>query len=120
MKHLKNFNELNESLINKILNRNYIKKIDNLIEKGSNNEMIDFLESMIDKTYFGENASSVAKLELLRTESNNGVNRADVKRILYSIKKYLEETNIKNLRIWGPNQGLNGWMVTDMNVSFSG
>lgn len=120
MKHIKNFNELNESLIRKLLNRDYIKEIDNLMENGSNDEMVDFLESIIDKTKFGKSASSVAKLELLRTESNNGEYRANVKKLLYSIKRHLEKTSIKNLRIYGPNHGLNGWMVTDVDASFSG
>ncbi len=120
MKHIKRFDELNESLIRKTLNRKYIKEIDNLIKNGSNDEMLDYLESIIDKTNFGLKASSVAKLELLRTESNNGIRRANVKNLLYSIKKHLEKTSIKNLRIYGPASMLNGWMVSDRDASFSG
>ena len=119
MKHIKRFDELNESLIRKTLNRKYIKEIDNLIKNGSNDEMLDYLESIIDKTNFGLEASSVAKLELLRTESNNGIRRANVKNLLYSIKKHLEKTSIKNLRIYGPSRMLNGWMVSDRDASFS-
>ena len=106
-----------DTVINRTLfkNRDYLMKIDNLLNTGTNDEIVDFCKDLLKNTPYPHSG----KLELLRHEANNNIDRADPKDLLTQLKYYLKRTHLKNIRIYGPNHGLGSWLVTDRSLSFS-
>ena len=114
MKNIKSFNELeklDESIVSKIKNNKYIRKIKKLLKDGTDEEMISYLESIIDET---SGPIGAAKFDLLRNEIKEGTYRSkgDPQNLLRQLLKLLEDGYlIDNIRIQGPNSQLNGWLV---------
>lgn len=125
MKNIKGYDSfVNEEIkfIDKIfnkdkkINKNLISEIDQILENGDKDEMIDFIRSIADKTKYPD----TVKVDLLKELSDKGEYRANPEDILYTLKKYLEKNDLKDIRIYGPNHGLSTWMITNTDASFSG
>jgi len=119
MKYLKRFNQINENLFHSIKNSSYIKEIDNLLQNGSSVDMINFLKSIIDKTKFGKNVPTYIdrashELDLLTNNDTKLI------KLLKELKIRLKDTSIQNIRIYPPSSMSVSWIVSNIDLAFTG
>ena len=120
MKYIKKFESFD--IIHKIKNAKWIKRL-NSLDLNNVDEVVDFLEDISPFIH-----SNTAQLDLLRREVKEGVFRANLKFLITRLKKYLNDGNLEDIRMYGPfgnelenitgTGRLNGWLISNIPLSF--
>lgn len=124
-KIIKNYESFNEGIMNDIKNLNpfrnkkLITKITNVLENDNLEEMYDLLEEILPLTYH-KNTDKI--INQLKKDKEEGLYRVkdEPQDILGRIKHYLKTNDISDIRVYGPNHGMNSYAVSQYDMSFSG